>query len=136
MKKGIAIIMLLAIVVAAFPVMAKSKSKGKIHFAESVYKFGNIREDGGKVTHEFKFENKGSEPIMITSATAECGCTKPTYSDKPIAPGETGVITVTYNPLGRPGGFVKTITVRSTGNPGKVQLKIVGTVIPKDTPKK
>ena len=108
------------------------KSKAKISFPETLYDFGNIREDGGPVTHEFTFTNEGKEALKITSARAECGCTRPEYPKEEIAPGETGVIKVTYNPIGRPGGFTKVVTVRCTGNPGKVNLKIRGTVLPKD----
>lgn len=129
MKKiGIALLMLMAIVMTGY---AADKSKGKINFTETTYDFGNIKEDGGKVVHEFTFINEGKDPLKITSARAECGCTTPEYPKKEIAPGETGVIKVTYNPLGRPGGFTKAVTVRSTGNPGKVVLKIRGTVLPK-----
>ena len=35
------------------------KSKAKISFPETLYDFGNIREDGGPVTHEFTFTNEG-----------------------------------------------------------------------------
>ena len=117
----------------SIPVMvyAADKSKGEIKFEETLFDFGNIREDGGKVTHEFKFTNVGKEPVKITDARAECGCTTPEYPKGDIAPGETGVVKVTYNPLGRPGGFTKVVRVRCTGNPGKVNLKIRGTVIPK-----
>ena len=46
-------------------------------------------------------------------------------------PGKGGVIKVSYNPLGRPGGFTKVVTVKCNGNPSKVRLKIRGTVSPK-----
>ena len=119
------------ILAAVAGIMAADKSKAQIKFDETVYNFGNIKEDGGKVTHEFPFTNVGSEPLKITDARAECGCTKPEFPKEEIAPGESGVIKVTYNPLGRPGGFTKVVTVRCTGNPGKVNLKIRGTVLPK-----
>lgn len=110
---------------------AASKKEGKIQFKETVYDFGNIKEDGGKVTCEFKFENQGNAPLKIESAQAQCGCTKPVFPEGEIAPGESGTIRVTYNPLGRPGGFTKVVTVRCSGSPGKVNLKIRGTVLPK-----
>lgn len=113
------------------PTLAADKGKGEIKFKETTHDFGLIKEDGGPVTYEFKFENTGSAPLVINSAKAECGCTKPEYPEKSIAPGATGVIKVTYNPLGRPGGFTKVVTVRTNGNPSKVNLKIRGTVNPK-----
>lgn len=129
-RLGIVMLVVFGIVLG---MTAADKSKAKIKFEETVYDFGNIKEDGGPVTHEFKFVNEGSEPLTITNARAECGCTRPEYPKEEIAPGGTGVIKVTYNPLGRPGGFTKVVTVRSSGNPGKVNLKIRGSVIPKNS---
>ena len=127
-KLGFFLLMMLALVGS---IHAADKSKGEIKFEETIFDFGNIKEDGGKVTHEFIFKNEGKEPLKITDARAECGCTTPEYPKEEIAPGGTGVIKVTYNPLGRPGGFTKVVRVRCTGNPGKVNLKIRGTVLPK-----
>ncbi|MCH5236857.1 MAG: DUF1573 domain-containing protein [Muribaculaceae bacterium] len=110
---------------------ANEKEKGGIKFNETTYDFGIINEDGGPVTHEFRFENTGKGVLVINSAKAECGCTKPEYPQKGIEPGKSGVIKVTYNPLGRPGGFTKVVTVRTNGIPSKVNLKIRGTVNPK-----
>lgn len=126
------LISLLLLISLPVYICAADKSKAKISFEQSVYDFGNIKEDGGKVTHEFVFTNEGQDPLKITSAKAECGCTTPEYPKEEIKPGEKGVIKVTYNPLGRPGGFTKIVTVRCTGNPGKVNLKIRGVVVPKN----
>ena len=128
--KKIGILMLMLVMVVGIGYSA-DKTKAKISFEKTTYDFGNIKEDGGPVTVEFKFTNTGKDPLKITSARAECGCTKPEYPKAEIAPGESGVIKVTYNPIGRPGGFTKVVTVRCTGNPGKVNLKIRGSVIPK-----
>ena len=113
-----------------FSAGAEKTKSASIKFEETIFDFGTIKEDGGPVTHEFRFTNTGDGSLIINSARAECGCTKPQYSEKPIAPGKSGVIKVTYHPAGRPGGFSKTITVRCNGNPGKVVLKIRGTVVP------
>ena len=98
---------------------------------DKVYNFGNIREDGGPVSCEFEFVNTGSSNLVVISATAECGCTTPEFPKQPIAPGKKGKIKVTYNPLGRPGGFDKVVTVKTNGKPSKARLKIRGSVIPK-----
>lgn len=127
-KVGLAILMIFAVVLGA---QGADKTKAHIKFEKTTHDFGNIREDGGKVTYDFVFINQGTEPLKIISARAECGCTKPDYPKEEIAPGAKGVIKVTYNPLGRPGGFTKVVTVKCTGNPGKINLKIRGTVLPK-----
>lgn len=113
---------------------AKKKSPngtGKIKFVENIYDFGKIQEKGGLVTHEFQFVNEGDGNLIILDAKAECGCTRPSYSDAPVAPGKTGKLKVSYNPLGRPGSFDKTVTVTTSGNPRKVRVKIRGVVVEK-----
>lgn len=104
-----------------------------ITFEETTYDFGTIAEDGGNVTHEFVFTNTGDAPLMIVSANASCGCTRPSYPKKPVAAGKSDKIKVTYVPAGRPGEFVKSITVKSNASKNKtVKLKIKGVVTPKD----
>ena len=70
---------------------------------------------------------------MVLTASASCGCTRPEYPKKPIAPGKSGKIKVTYLPEGRPGEFTKTVTVKTNAkvkNQKKVTLKIKGFVNP------
>ena len=122
---------MIAVVAFALPMGAKDAVKASIKFKETVHDFGNVREDGGPVSCEFEFENIGDANLVIVSATAECGCTTPEFPKQPVAPGKTGKIKVTYNPLGRPGGFEKVVTIKANGKPAKARVKIRGTVIPK-----
>lgn len=126
-RLGLAIVMGFLMVFA----MQAEKKEAKIKFESTTFDFGNIKEDGGKVSCEFEFENIGDVPLTILSARAECGCTKPEYPKDEIAPGSKGVIKVTYNPYGRPGGFIKKVTVETDGFPKKINLKIRGSVIPR-----
>lgn len=130
-----ALLTLLAIVIVALPVSAKKKNEGGkaiAKFTENVFDFGNIKEQGGPVTHEFEFVNTGNGNLVILEAAAECGCTRPEYPKNPVAPGKKSKIKVTYNPIGRPGAFNKQVTVKTNGEPRKIRLKIRGTVIPKN----
>lgn len=110
---------------------AKPKGKPSMKFAETVHDFGMVKEDGGPVSCEFDFVNDGEGNLVIYDATADCGCTRPDYPKAPVAPGKSGKIKVVYNPLGRPGGFTKVITIKSNGSPSKTRVKIRGTVVPK-----
>lgn len=130
MKKLSLIMLLLLAVIVPVAVGAKKEGKPKITFNEYRYDFGNVKEKGGNVTHSFTFTNTGDANLLIIDATATCGCTRPEYPKKPIAPGKTGTIKVTYMPVGRPGPIDRTVTVRTNGSPKKVRLKIVGNVIP------
>lgn len=128
MKKFVLLFLSLAIL---FPLSIEAKKKQAVlTFAEESYNFGTIPEKGGKVSHEFTFTNTGDANLVIVEATADCGCTVPEYPTKPIAPGEKGKIKVTYNPLYRPGGFTKVITVRSNAKQKKTRIKITGVVNP------
>ena len=102
----------LAIALLPAAVMAFAQEPA-ITFEDTSHDFGTIAEDGGNVTHEFKFTNTGDAPLMIVNASASCGCTRPSYPKKPVAPGKTDKIKVTYVPVGRPGEFVKTVTVKT-----------------------
>ncbi len=84
---------------------------------------------------EFVFTNNGNKPLIITNALGSCGCTVPTYSKEPIAPGAKGVISVKYDTARAGQPFTKTVTVMSnaTGMPSKV-LTIKGTIMPVTTP--
>jgi hypothetical protein len=119
-----------AVVVCSLTAFAGAKAE----FAEKSYDFGMVKEEKGKVSHEFLFTNTGDKPLVIISANASCGCTMPEFPKDPIKPGKTGKIKVTYNPSGRPGEFDKSVKIRynSDGNKtARVTLKITGTVVPK-----
>lgn len=94
-------------------------------FVSDEHSFGTIPE-GPSVTYDFEFKNIGKEPIVLSGVQASCGCTTPTWTKDPVLPGKTGKISATYNTQGRPGSFVKTITINS--NVGTKVVKITGTV--------
>lgn len=91
--------------------------------------FGAFDEEMGTVYCDFRLVNTGSEPLAILSARANCGCTRPEYSTSPVAPGDTAVLRVGFDPKGRPGRFQKQITVDCTPGPARTRLTICGTVI-------
>lgn len=94
-------------------------------FTDAVHDFGTVPE-GPDATCEFTFKNTGSEPIIIQKAQPSCGCTVPSFSKEPVAPGATGVINVAYHTRGKPNPFTKTISVVS--NAGTKVLTIKGVV--------
>ena len=103
-----------------------------ITFDEPKYDFGTIQEDGGSVSHDFRFTNTGSEALVVVDVRTTCGCTVPQYPHEPIAPGQEGFIKVTYNPKGRPGKFSKGIYVTTNTVPDKAVLRISGMVDSED----
>ncbi|MDD2437645.1 MAG: DUF1573 domain-containing protein [Massilibacteroides sp.] len=107
---------------------AFAQEKAVIAAEEVTYDFGAIQEDNGTVIHTFKISNKGDAPLVITRVIASCGCTTPDWTKEPIAPGKKGEVKITFNPKGRPGPFVKTISVYSNGKTGSFVLTIRGDV--------
>ena len=93
------------------------------------YNFGTIKEGEGKVSHVFEIKNTGTAPLVLTRVMSSCGCTVPSYSKEPIAPGKSSKITVTYDPVGRVYPFVKTVSIYSNGKEGPVVLTIKGEVV-------
>lgn len=126
-KIFIAFAFLLSLTIA-LPSEAKKK-EAKISFTEDVYDFGTVSVKNGKVSHEFNFRNDGDSNLIIINAKADCGCTKPEYSEEPIAPGKSGKVKVTFVPNGK-GHFTKKITITTNGHPRKARLLIKGEVIP------
>lgn len=101
----------------------------KPEYPEPVRNFGAIAEEDGPATCEFPVVNTGTEPLTILSARATCGCTTPVYSHKPIAPGDTSYVSVTFDPTGRPGRFNKMVYLQTNGTPSKASLEIKGVVV-------
>ena len=97
-------------------------------FQKESFDFGQIT-DGEKVSYDFKFTNIGKSPLIITSATATCGCTVPDYPKEPIAPGADGVIKVVFDSSGKPGMQNKVVTITANTNPEITQLNILGNVV-------
>lgn len=132
MKKNVRHMILAAgvlLVLLLFAIPASAKNQARIDLKESVWDFGRVSLKGGKVSHEFTFTNGGDSNLVITGARADCGCTRPEYSDEPVAPGKTGKFKVTYVPAGK-GHFTKKVTLTTNGNPRKVRVIIKGEVIP------
>ncbi|MDP3470039.1 MAG: DUF1573 domain-containing protein [Daejeonella sp.] len=96
-------------------------------FEKEVYDFGKIN-DGEVVTYDFKFKNIGNTPLIISSATATCGCTVPQYPKEPVAPGAEGVIRVVFDSAGKPGMQNKIVSLTANTIPSLTELNILGMV--------
>jgi hypothetical protein len=91
-----------------------------IAFASTERDFGTVYDDG-ELRASFELVNEGTEDLVITGITTSCGCTaanKEAILNKPILPGESDVLEVTYKPRG-PGEGMQTVTVRSNSRGGE-----------------
>ncbi len=132
--------------VTAAPVAKKSVNKHAPRFQfmdkNDTYDFGKIPE-GPVAEHIFEFKNVGKEPLIISNASASCGCTTPEWNKEPILPGKKGKITVRYNTQGRVGPIAKSVYVSSNAalpeGKDRYELYIKGEVLAPtaaDVPKK
>lgn len=127
MTKRIALIF--ALLLAFVGAIAADNDGARIAFDSKVHDFGTIAESDGKVSAEFTFTNTGTAPLIIVDAKASCGCTRPTFPKKPVAPGAKGKIGVTFNPTGQSSTFTKVITVFTNDPKAKrVKLRIKGKI--------
>ncbi|MBC7382476.1 MAG: DUF1573 domain-containing protein [Bacteroidia bacterium] len=110
---------------------AKSEDNAPImSFGENIHDFGDLT-DGEVVTYKFKFKNTGNAALLISNASASCGCTIPSYPKEPLAPGSEAAIDVQFNSSGKVGKVEKTVTILSNTVPNQTYLIIKAEVKPK-----
>ncbi|WP_372770545.1 DUF1573 domain-containing protein [Lutibacter sp.] len=101
-----------------------------IEFDTKNYDFGTVNE-GDVVEGVFKLANKGKTDLIITDASASCGCTVPEWPKEAIKPGDSAEIKFSFNSRGRTGKQSKTITLQTNTANVKEIVRISGTVTPK-----
>ncbi|ADY52635.1 protein of unknown function DUF1573 [Pseudopedobacter saltans DSM 12145] len=99
-----------------------------IKFKQDVYDFGKIQE-GQKVSFDFEFVNEGKSPLIISDASATCGCTVPEVPQEPILPGKEGKIRVVFNSTGKSGLQDKPITIRANTVPAETVVRLIGEIV-------
>jgi hypothetical protein len=102
-----------------------------VQMIDSVYNFGKVT-DGENVVFSYRFRNTGNKALIVSSASASCGCTVPEKPEEPIQPGETGFLKVVFNSKGRVGPVHKEVNVVSNAYPAFPVLQLIGEVISAD----
>jgi hypothetical protein len=97
-------------------------------FEREFHDFGNMIE-GEQVSFGFKFKNSGKADLLISNVRSSCGCTVPSFPQKPLKPGAEGVISVSFDSRGRRGVQVKTVTVIANTQPNNKLLTIRANII-------
>lgn len=100
----------------------------ELTFIETSHDFGAINEADGEVHYDFHFTNTGNAPLVIKQVITGCGCTSAKWSEKPYAPGDKGVIRVSYHPEGRKMEKFSQVTEVFTNLPNPATLTISGSV--------
>lgn len=99
-----------------------------MEFKTTKHDFGTIVQ-GEKVAQKFKFKNTGGSDLIISDASASCGCTVPEYDRKPVKPGGEGEIEVVFDSAGRTGSQHKTINILTNAQPNTIRLEIEAEII-------
>ena len=73
---------------------------------------GKINE-GQVVEISWRFQNTGTKPLIITNASASCGCTVAEKPEEPIAPGAESTIKAKFDSRDRPGPQNKEVYVQA-----------------------
>jgi len=96
-------------------------------FANPEHDFGKVKA-GEKVGCIFTYSNTGNADLVITSASASCGCTVPKYDKRPVPPGGSGTMEVVFDTSGREGLQTKTVVVQSNAENNLVILRIIADI--------
>lgn len=89
--------------------------------------FGDIERKGGDLVCEFTYLNDGTAPLVITRIITSCSCLKASFSKRPVQPGQSGVIRITYEPHKKePGAFNKVIQIYSNSIDGRNLITVKG----------
>ena len=101
----------------------------RIAFERTMHDMGKIAQ-GQRVEMRFPFTNTGGSPLVISAVNGSCGCTVgKDWPTKPMAPGESGEITVVFDSAGRSGKQSKTVSVVTNSRRPTTVLIITGEVV-------
>ena len=98
----------------------------EISFAKKTIDYGTLK-IGDVRTVEMVYTNIGKKPLLLENVTTNCDCTEVEWSRKPLMPGKSDVIKVTYTAK-NPGLISKWVTVMSNAETDRVILKTSGKV--------
>lgn len=131
MRKNIIFCAVAAMFLFGFIVDA-DQGNPSIHFEQTRHNFGKVNEEEGELDHDFVFTNKGQEPLIVTNVKTGNGVSVTGWTRNPVLPGESGTISVAYDPVNKPGRFNRSITINATGSPSSLILRLLGEVIPRE----
>ena len=120
-------LIIICVILYTVPIHSQEKF-AEITFKETIIDYGII-ENGVDGKKTFEFKNTGDSPLIFSRIFSSCGCTIPKKPEKPIEPGESGIIEVEYDTK-RTGLFQKAITVNSNAKTPNIILRIKGEVLP------
>lgn len=115
-----------SIIIVLLTWISSAQAQPKATFDKEAHAFGTILWKN-PATAVFTITNTGDKPLVISNVTTSCGCTDAEWTKSPIAPGESGSITSTFDAkaLGR---FRKSIGVYCNAAVRPIYLSLSGEV--------
>lgn len=106
--------------------VAANITGAEISFTKKTIDYGTLHV-GDVRTVEMTYKNIGKKPLLLENVTTNCDCTEVEWSRKPLMPGKSDVIKVTYTAKNT-GLISKWVTVMSNAETDRVILKTTGKV--------
>ncbi len=104
------------------PMTAEELAKApRLRFDKTAYDFGNIKSTE-KMEAQFTMTNNGKSKLNIRETKANCECTKAVMDKNTLAPGESQVVKVTFDPTGRRGVQQKSVSIFSNDPTNPTQM--------------
>ncbi|MGC4073579.1 MAG: DUF1573 domain-containing protein [Nibricoccus sp.] len=120
----------LLIVTVAF--FEPTSAHAELRFAQTSVQLKATAEDQILST-QFSFQNDGTEAVFVASLTTSCTCTSAQIDKMHFAPGETGVVSVTYKIGSNEGPQSQIITLLTNEKDGSAYTLTFKADIPKRT---
>ena len=93
---------------------------------------GTFPKSASTRTAVFTFTNVGDDKLEFYDVDYSCGCVKATYPDKPVKPGKSGEIVVTYKGINKkPGNVYQKVYFACSGKPSNFVLRVKGVMTEK-----
>lgn len=109
---------------------AQEELNSAMVFETYEWDFGQINEADGPVQHTFRFANISNNPIQIDNISTSCGCTTVLYSTEPIAGGQIGEVTVSFDPSRTEGKVLREVEIFTKDRRNYASLMIAADVTP------
>ncbi|MDO4165597.1 MAG: DUF1573 domain-containing protein [Bacteroides sp.] len=77
---------------------------------------------------QYIITNTGDQPLVLTDVEPDCACTVAQWTQNPIAPGDKGMVNVTFDAEAL-GHFQKSVAIYTNAEPHLVYLKFGGEVV-------
>jgi hypothetical protein len=107
------------------PVSADGKNEKtrmpRLEFEKTHHDFGKLIQ-GEKVSFVYKFKNTGNATAVISAVLPGCNCTVAQFTQTPIAPRESGSVTVNFNTETKKGLVNSSIIVQANTYPVDTRL--------------